>query len=285
MNTLRRGVCPDIVDPMPTGDGLLARLPPMGPLPIADVVALCDAALEHGNGVVEVTQRGSLQVRGLTSTSAPLFAHGVFALALGMSRTPPLLASPLMGFDAREQSDLRSVLIELRAGLTDHPVLELLGPKVSVLLDGGGSLNLDSVPGDLRLCAGSDSRLQVSIGGDAATAMRLGVVEPRHALEAVIQVLTGIAARGAGARARGLANATDVAALRSALAHVMNAAPPPIPPRPLAQPIGVHRLKDGRSALGVALAFGYTEAATLRRLTLLTAENGAADHETAPGRE
>ncbi len=279
---------------MPTGDGLLARLSPTGPLPVAHVVALCDAALEHGNGVIEVTQRGSLQVRGLSGTSAPLFARRVFALAPGTHHTPALLASPLMGLDARELSDLRPVLAELRAGLAAHPVLESLSPKISVLLDGSGKLNLDGVPADLRLCATADSRIHVSLAGDAATAASLTVIEPEHALEVAVQVLTRIAARGTDARARSLANVGDLTDLRRGLARVMDTAPrhitpphitpPPITPRPTVQPIGTHLLKDGRLALGVALAFGHTEAATLRRWAQFAADYGATSIETAPGR-
>ena len=63
---LRRGACPGLSAPMPTGDGLLVRFVPADAMPLDAFIALCAAARAHGNGIVEVTARGSLQVRGLT---------------------------------------------------------------------------------------------------------------------------------------------------------------------------------------------------------------------------
>ena len=51
---------------MLTGDGLLARLRVAGgrltPMQLGAIAAL---AREHGNGLLEITARGNLQVRGL----------------------------------------------------------------------------------------------------------------------------------------------------------------------------------------------------------------------------
>ncbi len=63
----RRGACPALSAPMPTGDGLLVRLAPAGTIALAALAGLCAAAREHGNGIVEITARGSIQVRGLTA--------------------------------------------------------------------------------------------------------------------------------------------------------------------------------------------------------------------------
>jgi precorrin-3B synthase len=268
---------------MLTGDGLLARIRPLGPLPIAKLLALCDAALECGNGVLEITQRGSLQVRGLSAISAAPFARRVFAMGFEQQTAPPILPSPLLGLDALETADLRPVLEELRMGFAGHPMLKQLDPKVSILLDGGGGLNLEGVSGDLRLRAMSDSRLQMSIAGAATAAIPLGTVAVRHALDVTMQVLSAIVQRGPQARGRDLANPEDVALLRMRLAAVLSAAPAD-PPRPAVEAIGTHRLQDGRLALGVALAFGFTEAATLQSFARLTAQHGADSIETAPGR-
>lgn len=78
-----RGWCPGIHDPMPSGDGLLARVKPFGGrLPAAALHAIADAADECGNGVVELTSRGNLQIRGLTASSAPRFAAAMLAAGL-----------------------------------------------------------------------------------------------------------------------------------------------------------------------------------------------------------
>ncbi len=165
-HALRRGACPRIAEPMPTGDGLLARLMPTAPVSLDDFLALCDAARTHGNGIVEVTQRGSLQVRGLSKLMAPLFADRIAELGLADDSVPPILTPPLAGFDAEEgdfrhridlshrvdlhalHGSLRSALLERLAG---HPDIDAISPKVSVLIDGDGALHLDGVQADVRL--------------------------------------------------------------------------------------------------------------------------------------
>ena len=64
--THARGACPGLSAPLVTGDGLLARLMPAGPLPLDAFIGLCQAARTHGNGTMEISARGRLQVRGLT---------------------------------------------------------------------------------------------------------------------------------------------------------------------------------------------------------------------------
>ena len=283
MNALRRGACPSIADPMPTGDGLLARLMPPAPMSLETFIALCDASQIHGNGVMEITQRGSLQVRGLSSGSAIPFARTATALGLRAEGEPAILASPLFGLDAQESVDLSLFSAALRAQLTCGPDAKATGPKVSVLIDGGGALHLDGVPADLRLRVDNASRFHLSMAGDAATSVSLGWVEPDRAIPAIAQVLTAVANRGRHARARDFVNDTDMDALRSSLAGVLVAGPPP-PPRPRAEPIGTHRMNDGRVARGIAPAFGYGEAGMLKKLADTAARCGAASIRPAPGR-
>ena len=81
---LARGACPRLSEPMQTGDGLLARMVMAGPIPLDQFAPLCTAVCEHGNGLMEISARGSLQVRGLTPPSAPLFAKDVASLDLAL---------------------------------------------------------------------------------------------------------------------------------------------------------------------------------------------------------
>ena len=185
MNPLRRGTCPSIADPMPTGDGLLARLMPPAPMSLETFIALCDASQTHGNGVMEITQRGSLQVRGLSSGSAIPFARTATALGLTAEGEPAILASPLFGSDAQESVDLFRFSATLRAQLMRDPDAKAIGPKVSVLVDGGGALHLDGVPADLRLRVENSARFHLSMAGDAATSVSLGWVEPDRAIQAI----------------------------------------------------------------------------------------------------
>ncbi len=76
-----RGWCPTVHAPMPSGDGMLARVKPFGGrLPAAALSALAEAVAAFGNGVVELTGRGNLQVRGLRDASG--FARAMVAAGL-----------------------------------------------------------------------------------------------------------------------------------------------------------------------------------------------------------
>ena len=72
---MTRGWCPGIYEPMASGDGLLVRVKPFGGrVSAAALRALAEAAAAFGNGVVELTSRGNIQLRGLSAESVPRFA-------------------------------------------------------------------------------------------------------------------------------------------------------------------------------------------------------------------
>ena len=63
---LIKGWCPGAWQPMETGDGWLVRVrPPLGQLSKAQMLALCDAAETYGNGLIELTSRANIQLRGV----------------------------------------------------------------------------------------------------------------------------------------------------------------------------------------------------------------------------
>lgn len=278
-----RGACPGITTPMQTGDGLLARLIPEKPIPIDALCTLCEAAEEHGNGIVEVTQRGSLQIRGLTESSAPDFARIIASLQIGADNGPPLLTSALLGLDAGEPFDCTALVSSLRRMLSRQPNLESLGPKVSVLIDGGGRLHLDEVAADIRLVATSKSLLQLSVAGNARDAVHLGHVAIDGAAAAVGALLQQIANRGPTARARDLAQHPTIRAIRvlreisssfsDRLSDRIRDRPgcrpigdtPTTNDRPPAETVGVHPLVTGNVARGFALPFGHSTARALRK--------------------
>src|ERR1700731_2399924 len=148
-----RGACPGLSTPMTTGDGLLVRLLPIGTIALDAFAALCAAAREHGNGVVEVTSRGSIQIRGLSAASAPRFAAAVAALGIAAGDGIPVLINPLAGLDAQDIIDAGALAADLRLALARNPLPQSLAAKVSVAIDGGGALNLDRLAADVRLRA------------------------------------------------------------------------------------------------------------------------------------
>jgi len=98
---LKRGRCPTLEKPMETGDGLLVRfMPPGGMLSAADVRAVASLALAHGNGLVDLTRFGNLQLRGVTPQSygklhTALLALGMEAPSRNAEHIIPSDATPL----------------------------------------------------------------------------------------------------------------------------------------------------------------------------------------------
>ncbi len=217
---LRRGACPGLSAPMQTGDGLLVRMLPLGTITPEAFAALCAAAREHGNSVVEVTARGSIQVRGLSPISAPRFAAAIAALGISAGDGIAVHASPLAGLDADEILDAETLTADMRRALAEQALAMRLAPKISVAIDGGGALGLDRLSADVRLRAelkNDRATLAVSVGGDGAGAAHIGFVAPEDAAAAVIRLLEVLARRGRDVRARDVLAADGTGQFESAI--------------------------------------------------------------------
>ncbi len=283
----RRGGCPGLSAPMQTGDGLLVRLTPIGTMPLDAFAELCAATRQHGNGIVEITARGNIQVRGLSPASAPRFAAAIAALGIAAADGVPVLSDPLAGLDPEELIDAGALAADLRHALAQSSLAARLSAKVSVAIDGGRSLGLDAVAADVRLRAertDGGGALVISIGGDAASAAHLGVIAPGDGVEAAMRLLDVIARCGRDARARDIVAAEGATVFQSAVADLLIGDTPPRQSRLSSEAIGVHRLRDGRSAYGVGLAFGHADAMTLRRLAEGARAAAAIGIRAAPGR-
>jgi len=286
---LRRGACPGLSAPMLTGDGLLVRLRPIGTVALAAFEKLCAAAREHGNGVIEVTTRGSVQVRGLNARSAPLFAEAVAKLGIAAADGLPVLSNPLAGLDAEEILDAAALATDLHNALAGTPLAKRLAPKVSVVIDGGGAFHLDGIATDVRLCAETTPEgpaLRVGIGGDGVSATELGAVAADDGAETALRLLDVIARSGSDARARDVLAARGSTMFQAAIADLLIAGSAPRRSRQPAQAemIGTHPLRGGMFACGVGLAFGHADAAALERLAKAASDAGAGGIRTAPSR-
>jgi precorrin-3B synthase len=305
---LRRGACPGLSAPMPTGDGLLVRLVPADAMPVDAFIALCAAARARGNGTMEITARGSLQVRGLTPASAPLFASEVAGLDIAAADGVAVLTGPLRD-DAEAIIDAGGLAAELRRAIAQAHLA--LAPKVSVVVDAGGRLHLDALSSDIRLRAIGPTaapRLLVALGsllplpeggrvgegvargtrgaggesagplpspppqgGGGSRAAWLGGVAPERAVDIVLGLLREIAAHGLAARAVDVIRARGIDAVRSLFDFEPS---PALAPRPRPEMVGQHPLCDGSLALGVAVAFGHAQADALAELAHLAAARG-----------
>jgi precorrin-3B synthase len=163
---MRRGWCPGMLRPMETGDGLLVRLHPWsGTLTASQAGAIADAARRFGNGLLDISSRGNVQIRGVTADShAALVAHlSAAGLADGVRPDAPYrlcLTSPLAGMDASDLIDASALAERIEA---ETSALAGLPAKVSIVVDGGGAMPLDGIDADLRLVALDEKRLAVGL--------------------------------------------------------------------------------------------------------------------------
>jgi precorrin-3B synthase len=78
-----KGWCPGALRPMMSGDGLVVRVRPFGArLTRAQVDGLATLAAAHGNGLIDLSSRGNVQVRGVTEESHPKLISGLQRMGL-----------------------------------------------------------------------------------------------------------------------------------------------------------------------------------------------------------
>jgi len=274
----RRGACPSLREPMATGDGLLVRLSPAGTgWTPHELSTLAAAAARFGNGILEVTSRGNLQIRGLTAESAEGLAKHVEAAAIPLRTGLAIDIGPLAGIDAEEIANPLPWARALHEAVEAAGLTARLAPKCAVVIDGGGRLPLDDLIADVRLAADPEGSNQwlISVGGTAQLARPVGSVVETEAVAAVIGLLETIAAKGQMARGRDLTDA-DLVSFGPKPLHASAAR--------ANAPVGRFLLADGSLATAFALPFGQLDADTLIAFSAAVADTGASEIRVAPGR-
>ncbi len=78
-----QGWCPGALRPMLSGDGLVVRIRPRGGRLSADQVAgIAALSAAHGNGLIDLSARANLQLRGVTASSYDALMAGLGGLGL-----------------------------------------------------------------------------------------------------------------------------------------------------------------------------------------------------------
>ncbi|GLU34961.1 precorrin-3B synthase [Trinickia caryophylli] len=187
---VRPSACPALARIVAARDGGLCRIKlPGGELSAAQAVAVADAARAHASGVIELTNRANLQLRGVrpgqeralvarlldaglgplrpdgTSTAGahagpdergPEGGEGQEGLGARLAAADDVrnvMTSPTAGRDEASIVDTRPLAAELLALLQSEPRFASLSPKFAVLLDGGERLAAVDHPHDVWLCA------------------------------------------------------------------------------------------------------------------------------------
>jgi len=164
--------CPGVLTLHPARDGLVARIRlPGGYASAARWRALAGLSRDFGDGCVDVTARGNVQLRGLRAPDAEALAARAAAAGLMPSaqhdRARNITASPLAGLGGRPP--LRALVDALDAALLAGPEFAALpGRFLFALDDGTGGASLASC--DIGLCyaAGSPASGGPASGGPAS---------------------------------------------------------------------------------------------------------------------
>jgi len=160
------GWCPDAWRPMAAGDGLLLRIKPrLARLSRAAAQAVCALAVQHGNGLIDVSRRGNLQLRGLDHAGWQAVLAEL--LALGLVDTDPLAEARrnlLVAPSSRDGDDTQRIARALLARLDELPALPA---KAGFVIDAGAAPVLLAEPGDFRVERGSHGGLILRAAGRA----------------------------------------------------------------------------------------------------------------------
>lgn len=164
--TVRGPVCPTVGRPLAQLDGGLARVRvPGGRLAADGLRALAGAAAEHGNGVLEVTNRANVQLRGVAEPAALPGAIEAAGLSAGEAgdRRRSVVVAPLAGLDGTP--DVDGLLADLLAALGAAD-LDGLSPKWGASIDTGGPHGLAGRRDDVVVAVGTGA---VEVRADGTT--------------------------------------------------------------------------------------------------------------------
>lgn len=185
----RRGTCPGILAPMQVGDGLLLRVRvPAAVLPADHARRIAELGDRYGNGLIDLSQRGNLQLRGIPADALEPVIESLRAMDYvsgdaASEAVRNVLCSPTAGLDPTALMDIRGVARTLDARLTEDAALHRLPPKFGWLVCGGGIGHLADSSTDVRFDAVDAERFRVSLGGTLATAAPLGLYRAEDAAD------------------------------------------------------------------------------------------------------
>ncbi len=279
MTDLRRNACPSLAVPMRTGDGFLARLPPLARALTPDQLgAIAAAARAHGNGLVEISKRGNLQLRGLASLDTAALAADLAAAGLDLAEGLPVSSDPLAVL-SEAAPDAAPIIAAIHAGLAQSGIGARLAPKVALALDLGTPTAPAGVAADLRL-AFRGAEVHLGLGGTHATARWIGTVPADEAVTAALAILSVLAEHGPEARLVGPSGLRDDTSFARAVPTLRPAAAPGAPDA--LPPVG--RI-DGLAEPSAGLAFPFGQSTADALAALADAAGAAGIRAFAPAPE
>ncbi|HEX6665844.1 MAG TPA: hypothetical protein VF081_04555 [Solirubrobacterales bacterium] len=272
--------CPGVLAVHEAEDGGLARIRLAGGRISAPQLAAVAAAAQAGSGLVEITGRANLQVRGLPEGAEAELAEALEAAGLLPSRPHDrarnLLASPLAGRHPDSLIETDGIVAGIDAAICAEPRLAGLPGRFLFAVDDGSGLGLFG-GADLALAPRSESpeALRFWIGGAETDALVSAAEAPALACRAALAFLDLCAADDVVAwHVRELESGRKRVAAALGLALVDAAGKRASAPVPGLRP-GFQGQRDGREAVTALAPLGRLDAAALARLAELLGELGA----------
>ncbi|MET4173205.1 precorrin-3B synthase [Bradyrhizobium barranii subsp. apii] len=160
-----KGWCPGALRPMQSGDGLVVRVRPFGGrLEAAQVAGLAELAERYGNGLIDVTSRANLQIRGVSEQGHRRLLDGLALLRLldpdsDIEARRNILVTPFWN----SGDETQALAAELEEALADSALD--LPTKFGFAIDDGKSRVLAGDSADVRIERDRDGRLVVRADG------------------------------------------------------------------------------------------------------------------------
>ncbi|WP_347178177.1 precorrin-3B synthase [Streptomyces sp. LX-29] len=293
----RADACPGALRLHAADDGALARIRlPAGLLTAHQAASLATAAEELGDGQLDITSRGNVQLRGLAADCGGELAERLRAAGLLPSdrheRARNVVASPLCGLDGVGFADVQGWARRLDALLREHADTAGLSGRFLFALDDGRG-DVAALGGDVTLIATSGGDALLHLGADPVGLPVPAEDAPRAAVLAAREFLAAVAESGTRAwRVRELPAPHALSARRVARRLVeagLEPGEPTAPPSPAGPPSappapGLVVGPDGRHALSVLAPLGRLTAARWRLLADVAGRDGADELRVTPWR-
>ncbi|QOG20268.1 precorrin-3B synthase [Bradyrhizobium sp. SEMIA] len=160
-----KGWCPGALRPMQSGDGLVVRVRPFGGrLEANQIAGLAELAERHGNGLIDVTSRANLQIRGVSEETHRPLIDGLAQLQLldpdtDIEARRNILVTPFWTVGDETQA----LAAELEEALADSALD--LPTKFGFAIDDGKSRVLAGDSADVRIERDRGGRLLVRADG------------------------------------------------------------------------------------------------------------------------
>jgi precorrin-3B synthase len=158
------GRCPGVLRPMRSGDGLIVRLKIGGGIVDTRLAGrIADWSRRWGNGQIDLSSRGNLQLRGLAAQNLgglrdAVAEAGLLDPSAEGEAVRNVVSSPLSGLDPSAVLDVRPIAHALERRLSLDATLHALPAKFGFVIDDGGALGLDDVAADIRFKARSGQK-------------------------------------------------------------------------------------------------------------------------------